>query len=324
MNFAVIGTNFVTDWFLEAGNLCDEFSLVAVYSRTMARAKEYADKHGAKYVFDNLDELCQNKDVDAVYIASPTSLHASQSTRLMNAGKHILCEKPIASNSYELKSMLECAKNNKVVLLEAMRPQFSPVMKTIEDTMKLLGTIRYVCFIFNKYSSRYDRFLAGEAVNTFDPKFSNGALIDLGCYCISILLRLFGKPDKIQGSAVKLSNGIDAAGGFIASYNEMCATVGYSKISDTYNYCEIQGEHGTLRFREPSDLREVYLTKRGAETEHLVTPMIQQDMIYELKAFISYVKDVSDLETYHNNSIAVMEILDEIRKQICVTFDSDS
>ena len=323
MNFAVIGTNFVTDWLLEAGKLCPEFSLKAVYSRTIERAQEYANKHGAKHSFDSLGDLCQCDEVDAVYIASPTAYHARQAIQLMSAGKHILCEKPIASNSSELKAMLSCAKENNVVLLEAMRPAFSPVTNAIEDIIASLGKIRHVNISFSKYSSRYDRFLAGELVNTFNPALSNGALMDLGCYCIYVLLRLFGKPQAIQSSAVKLANGIDGAGAFLADYDGMTAMLSYSKISDTHNFCEIQGEQGTLQFRDPVSMKEVFLVKRGHEPERIVTPVVEQDMFYELQAFIDYVKNPEGLDIHQQYSVDAMEIMDEIRRMCDIVFPAD-
>ena len=323
MNFAIIGTNFVTDWMLEAGQLCPEFTLSAVCSRNLERAKEYAGKHGAKYIFDNIDALCHCEEVDAIYVASPTVCHCEQTLQLMEAGKHILCEKPIASNSTELNAMLNCSKKNNVVLLEAMRPEFNPTLKIIENTIKSLGKIRRVSITFSKYSSRYDKFLSGELVNTFNPKLSNGALTDLGCYCILVLLRLFGKPLKIQSSAVKLANGLDAAGAFLADYDGMIADISYSKVSDTYNFCEIQGERGTLQFRDPSSLKEIYLIMRGKAPERIVSSSIEQDMFYELQAFIDYVKNPERAEVHQRNSIEMMQIMDEVRRQCNIVFPAD-
>ena len=324
MNFAVVGTNFITDWMLDAGKLCPEFSLVAVYSRTMERAKEYAGRYGAKYVFDKLEDVCECEEVDAVYVASPISLHAEQSIKFMEAGKHVLCEKPIASNSGELEKMLMCASRNHVVLLEAMRPQFSPMLAKIESLLKSLGTIRYANINFCQYSSRYDRFLAGEDVNTFNPKFSNGALMDLGCYCIHLMLRLFGTPQKIESRKVVLSNGYDAAGVILADYDGMTAVLNYSKVSDTQGFSEIQGEKGTLQLRQPSHLKEVYLTKRGGIAERISSDAVEQDMLYELQAFIDLVKNPEGISIHNKYSLEVMRIMDEVRRQCGIVFAADS
>ena len=323
MNFAVVGTNFITDWLLEAGKLCPEFLLKAVYSRTIDRAKEYAGIHGAKYAFDKLEDICNCDEIDAVYVASPISFHAKQSMKFMHAGKHVLCEKPIASNSNELRKMLQCSGDNNVVLLEAMRPQFSPVLRKIESLLESLGTIRYANINFCQYSSRYDRFLLGEDVSTFNPKFSNGALMDLGCYCIHVMLRLFGPPKKIHSCKVSLANGFDATGVILADYEDKIVMLNYSKVSDTLGLSEIQGEKGILQFKQPSNLKEVYLTKRGGKTERIVMDAVQQDMMYELQAFINYVKNPEGLSVHQGYSLEVMKIMDEARRQCGIIFDAD-
>ena len=126
INFAVIGTNFITDRFLEAASSVPEFCLKVVYSRRMERAQDYARRHGAELTFDSLDDLAACPDVDAVYVASPNCCHAAQSIQMMKAGKHVLVEKPVASNLREFRQMKETALEKGVILLEAMRSVFSP------------------------------------------------------------------------------------------------------------------------------------------------------------------------------------------------------
>ena len=104
VRFAVIGTNFITDNFMNAGSQCEGFKVQAVYSRSMEKAKEYAEKYGIEDCYDSLDALAAAKDIDAVYVASPNALHAGQSIKMLKAGKHVLCEKTIASNSGEIRA----------------------------------------------------------------------------------------------------------------------------------------------------------------------------------------------------------------------------
>ena len=98
INFAVIGTNVITDRFLEAAKQAEGFCLRGVYSRTMEKAEAYAKRKGAELTFDSLEALAACPEIDAVYIASPNSLHASQSIQMLKGDKHVLCEKSIASN----------------------------------------------------------------------------------------------------------------------------------------------------------------------------------------------------------------------------------
>ena len=115
MNFGIIGTNFISDWFVNAGRHCEGFCVQAVYSRTMEKGRTFADKHGIPDCYDSLEALASADNVDAVYIASPTACHAAQSIQMLNAGKHVLCEKPVASNEKELQAMLAAAKEHGVV-----------------------------------------------------------------------------------------------------------------------------------------------------------------------------------------------------------------
>ena len=98
MNFAIIGTNFISDWFMAAGKHCEKLHVQAVYSRTMEKGRAFADKYGIPDCYDSLEKLAAAENVEAVYVASPNAFHASQSIQMLEAGKHVLCEKSIASN----------------------------------------------------------------------------------------------------------------------------------------------------------------------------------------------------------------------------------
>ena len=109
VRFGVIGTNFIVDKVLEAARLDHRFELTAIYSRTQERADEFAKKHNVPHTFTSLEDMLSSNLIDAVYIASPNSLHASQSILCMQHGKHVFCEKPFASNANEVKTMIAAA-----------------------------------------------------------------------------------------------------------------------------------------------------------------------------------------------------------------------
>ena len=109
IRFGVVGTNNITDWFLNGAKEVEGFELVAVYSRTEKKAIEYANKYGVKEIFTNLEEMAKSDLIDAVYIASPNSLHAEQSILFLNNKKHVLCEKAFGSNLKEVEAMIKCS-----------------------------------------------------------------------------------------------------------------------------------------------------------------------------------------------------------------------
>jgi scyllo-inositol 2-dehydrogenase (NADP+) len=323
VRFAVIGTNKITDKFIEAAKLYKEFELAAVYSRTKERAVQYASKHGAALAYDDLEELSASKEVDAVYVASPNSLHASQSIMMLNSKKHVLCEKTIASNRKELEDMLKAAKDNGVILLEAMRSVFDPGFKAIESNINKLGTIRRVTFQYCQYSSRYDNFKKGIVENAFNPAFSNGALMDIGVYCIYPLVKLFGMPKRIWGNAVILENGVDGAGTIMINYGDMQGELIYSKITNSGLPSQIQGEKGCMIIKEISDTREITIIYNDGQIEAIPITKDDNNMYYEAEEFIRLIQTKGNAEEHNKCSLMELSIMDEVRKQMGIKFPAD-
>ena len=101
INFATIGTSKITQKFLSAAKECAGFKLVAVYSRDIKKAEQFAGEQRAERFYDSLDMLAADKDVEAVYVASPNYMHYKHVMKLLKAGKHVFCEKATASNYAE-------------------------------------------------------------------------------------------------------------------------------------------------------------------------------------------------------------------------------
>lgn len=323
INFGVIGTNVITERFLEAGKDAEGFCLRGVYSRSMEKAVDFARKHGADLAFDSLEDMASCKEIDAVYVASPNSLHASQSIQMLKGGKHVLCEKSIASNQREFEEMKKAALENRRVLLEAMRSVHSPGFQAIRENLHKLGKIRRVSFQYCQYSRRYDNFKKGIIENAFNPALSNGALMDIGVYCVHPLVSLFGKPEKVISSSLKLSNGIDGAGTILAEYPDFQGELLYSKITDSRVPSQIQGEEGSMVIREIPDPQEVVLYYRDGRTETLEIPRTENNMVYEIREFLRLIREKRYSHEYLENSQMEIELMDEVRRQQKIFFPAD-
>lgn len=323
INFGVIGTNVITERFLEAGKDAEGFCLRGVYSRSREKAVDFARKHGADLAFDSLEDMDSCKEIDAVYVASPNSLHASQSIQMLKGGKHVLCEKPIASNQREFEEMKKVALENRRVLLEAMRSVYSPGFQAIRENLHKLGKIRRVSFQYCQYSRRYDNFKKGIIENAFNPALSNGALMDIGVYCVHPLVSLFGKPEKVISSSLKLSNGIDGAGTILTEYPDFQGELLYSKITDSRVPSQIQGEEGSLVIREIPDPQEVVLYYRDGRTETLDIPRTENNMVYEIREFLRLIREKRYSHEYLENSRMEIELMDEVRRQQKIFFPAD-
>lgn len=326
---AVIGTSKITDLFIDAAKQDERFILQGVYSRQLSTAENFANKHHAIEVFDDLALLASSKNIDAVYIASPNSFHADQAIQMMNGGKHVLCEKPIAANQQELSTMMDCAKQNNVCLMEAMLNSFVPNFIKMKEAIPQLGILRKFTASFCHYSSRYNAFLNGENPNTFNLKFANGALMDIGVYPLYVVTSLFGYPDSIQSQSTKLSSGVDGCGDLLLGYSnnslEMQAVISYSKISSGENVGEIQGEEGRLIWEHSSTFNFVYLILNNGEKINLSVDQNDNRMVYECRHFFNLLEQ-SQVESPVNSwqlSEQVLTIIDKVRKQQDIVYPND-
>lgn len=318
-----IGTNFIVEWFVKAAAKCEGITWAAAYSRDIKKGEAFAGKATDVRIYDSLEMLAVSDEVDAVYVASPTSCHAKQAIMMLLAGKHVLCEKPIASNYQEWKAMQAAAKTSGTVLLEAMRPLFTPGYQAILKSLHKIGTVRRAEFSFCKYSSRYDDFKNDIIENAFRPEFSNGALMDIGVYCVETMVGILGAPETLQAKSVMLPNSIDGTGTILAGYKEALATVGYSKISTSDRGCEIQGEKGTITYEgitAPSNVQIIY---NDGSVESLFKQLEIFDMVYEVQAFVDMIQGKESVEKYHAITTESMRIMDKVRASCGIVFPAD-
>lgn len=325
IRFAIIGTNWITDRFLESAADIEDFQLTAVYSRSAERAGEFAAKHNAAHAFSDLQEMAASDCFDAVYIASPNALHKEQAVLFMNHGKHVLCEKPFASNTKETEEMISAAKANGVVLMEAMKTTFLPNFKELKKHLHKIGTVRRFTASYCQYSSRYDAFRSGTVLNAFQPELSNGSLMDIGVYCIYPAVVLFGAPKDVKANGYALSSGVDGEGTVILSYDGFEAVLMHSKISTSYAPAEIQGEDGTIVIDTIHRPERVEIRYRDSRLENIAIPDPKPAMFYEAEEFVTLIKE-NKLESEENTferSLTTAKIMEEARKQMGIVYPAD-
>ena len=326
IKFGVVGTNFITDWVIEGGREDERFELGAVYSRSEDTAKAFAEKHNIPHTFTSLEEMAASPLIDAVYVASPNAFHAQQSIVCMQHGKHVLCEKAFASNAKEVRRMIEVARENNVVLMEAMKSTLTPAFRAVQKSLPEIGVVRRYFACYCQYSSRYDKFKEGVVLNAFLPELSNGSTMDIGIYTIYPMVALFGRPKEINAAGVMLSSGVDGQATVNFTYdNGLNATVLYGKITDSTLPAEIQGEQGTIKLDRINIISEANLIRRKGETENIRPETNHHEYYYEVAEFIDIIlsgrreSNVNSLE----NSLITIEIIDEIRRQLGVVFPTD-
>ncbi len=180
-------------------------SLVAVASRADAPARDFADKWGIPRHYGSYQELLDDPEIDAVYNPLPNSLHLEWTVRAAQAGKHVLCEKPLALNEAECREMAAAADANGVKLLEAFMYRFHPRTQKVLEMVRAgdIGDLRVI------RSSFTFRLTQPENIR-LNPDLGGGALMDVGCYCVNVSRTMAGaEPEQVQATANWTDRGVD-------------------------------------------------------------------------------------------------------------------
>lgn len=219
-------------------------TLVAVASRDADRAETFAAEHGIPQAYGSYEALLERDDIDAVYIPLPNSMHREWTIRAARAGKHVLCEKPLALDAAECDEMAAAADDAGVKLMEAFMYRFHPRTERVLEMLRE-GRIGRVGAVRSAFTFR----LRSQENIRLDPDLGGGALMDVGCYCVNVSRTLVGEePVEVQASAHWSDRGVDEfmagmlrfPGGATAHFD--CALT--LERSEAY---EVAGTDGQLR-----------------------------------------------------------------------------
>jgi len=181
--------------------------IVAVASRTLSKAQQFAKKHNIARAYGSYEELLKDKEIEAVYIPLPNSMHHEWSIKAMQSGKHVLCEKPLASNEQEALEMKNEAEKCKVVLVEAFHYRYHPLIRRAKEILDSgeLGPIKdiKVQFCIANYLSPFISQASKDDIR-FQYDLAGGITMDAGCYTVNCIRYLSGKEPKVIASRPEL------------------------------------------------------------------------------------------------------------------------
>lgn len=323
MNFGIIGTSWITESFIAAAKDVPGVRLIAVYSRSETKAKQFADTYEVGAVFTDVKEMAASDELDFVYIASPNALHYEQAITFLQQQKHVVCEKPIFADTEEFAKAYQVAEANGVFLVEAMRNIHMPNLAALREGVEKAGTLRQVVLNFSKYSSRYDAVLQGEEPNVFSLTFAGGTLVDLGVYPIAVAVYLFGKPEHVSYTPALIRTGVDGSGTLVLTYPDFVCTIFCSKISTSYTPSEIQGESGTFTIDDIGSLANVHFTDiRSGQQERIGSDNSEKDMYYEIEEIIRMIQqnDQTKYQELTQLSHDILTITQTARKENNIMF----
>ena len=324
IKYGLIGTGWISQEFVKGAQEVEGLKLEYVYSRSLEKGRDFARLFACENVVTSLDDLA-NSGIDAVYIASPNSLHYEQSLFFLERGIHVLCEKPATVNAAQIEHLQSLAKARGLVYLEAFMFLYSPNRFILADALKELGKIRSGHFDFSQHSSRYQAYLKGENPNIFNPQMAGGSLMDLGCYCICPTVYFWGLPKSLKASAVFLENGCDSNGAALLDYGDFLASLSYSKTGQSRGVSQIIGDKATLTIKSISQLTGLEIHYQsggtsclaGSSPKHLI-------MAHEARAFYDLISSKNfDDEGYkkaQKTSLQTARVSQAIREDAGIRF----
>jgi predicted dehydrogenase len=236
---------------LEAIALVEGVECAAVSSRSLSKAQALAQKHSIPLSFSSPDEMINSDHINTVYIASPNSLHASQCLQAIAAGKHVICEKPLATTAAEAEAVFQAARAKGVFVFEAVSTLYMPNFLRCQELMDTIGTVKRLVCCYTQRSSRYSAYLRGEHINVFDPAMQGGALNDLGVYALHAIVRLMGRPAGVTYFPILGREGIDLSGMLSLEYPDLKVELCCGKNCDRGSNFLLQGTHASIRVDGP-------------------------------------------------------------------------
>jgi predicted dehydrogenase len=217
--------------------------MVAVASRDLEKAQAFAANLNIPRAYGSYDALLDARDIDAVYIPLPNSMHREWTIKAAQAGKHILCEKPLALNADECIEMEAVARNARVLLMEAFMYRFHPRMERIIHLVQngLLGELRHIQSAFTFRLTRPNNI-------RLMPELGGGALMDVGCYCVNVSRTIAAaEPLEVQAYARWADSGVDEQlCGTLRFANGLCAQFDCALTLERRETCTLAGTEGFI------------------------------------------------------------------------------
>lgn len=316
IRWGILGCGSIAHKFAQALGFVDDAQLTAVGSRSDEKAKEFGDKYKAPRHYGSYEKLAGDKNIDIIYVATPHNLHCENTILCLEAGKAVVCEKPLAVNAKQAKAMIDCARKHKLFLMEAMWTRFLPLMDKLRQllTEEAIGEVRMLAADFGfRYGDR------DEKQRILDPNLAGGALLDVGIYPLALSSMLFGRPQQIHSAAYLGETGVDEQNGIVFGFDKGRLSIIYSaQQTETPHEAAIMGTKGMIRIhRSWWSGNKLTLIRAGKDAQFMEVPSHENGFVYEIKAAHQALRE-GTLETALmplNETLAIAETMDAIRAQ---------
>jgi len=295
-------------------------AVMAVASRDQARATAYAQKHAIARAHGSYEALLADPEIEAIYNPLPNSLHAEWSIRALEAGKAVLCEKPMASNAAEAQRMADAARANGRPLVEAFHYRYHPLAARLLEIVRTeIGPVRRMEVTL----TMADGFVKPDDIR-WRRDLAGGATMDLGAYCINMLRFIAGgEPEVVEASAIAGPPDVDKtmrarlafAGGVEAA---LTCSLAHDALG---SWLLIEGENGKLEANNPFLPQRGYAVTRtlnGGEPERIRVEKLPT-YSYQAAEFAAVVRDGAPIRTTAEEGVANMRVIDAVYRAAGMT-----
>lgn len=247
VQWGILSTARINDKFIAGCAQSDAVNVSAVASRDRARSREYADEHGIERAYGSYEELLADSEVEAVYISLPNSMHLQWIERALRADKHVLCEKPLGRRWSEVAAAFDLAERRQRLLMEAFMYRHSPQTRRLTELVRsgAVGRLRMIRAAFS--------FQIADQTNVrLAAALGGGALMDVGCYCVSAARLLAGEPERVTAQQSLGGDGVDVVfTGTMRFPEDVLAHFDAGMVLAVRDELEVVGEEGTLLLDDP-------------------------------------------------------------------------
>ncbi|VXC39193.1 Gfo/Idh/MocA family protein [Massilia sp. 9I] len=323
VRWGILGTGKIARAFATALKDVPGAQLAAVASRSLEKAQAFAQEFGAAQAYGGYQQLADAAGIDLVYIATPHPQHAENALMALRAGKGVLVEKPFTMNLREAEQVVTLARSRRLFLMEAMWTRFLPAFDEVRRIIASgeIGTVRQVVADFG--------FTAGFGAEhrVFNPELGGGALLDLGIYPLSIATALLGPVAGIKAQAEMGDTGVDVQTGFTLRHEGGALSV-CSCSFQARTPCEltVSGSRGHVRMNTMFHrAKSVTVTLEDGSSRTVDTPYLGNGYVHEVmeaqRCFGAGLLESPAMRL--DETLALMGVMDEIRRQIGLSYDSD-
>lgn len=314
VRWGILGPGKIAEDFASDFHFVPDAELVAVASRSEDRAKSFASNYNISKVYGDYKKLYIDDDVDVIYIATPHSFHFEQTKSALEAGKAVLCEKPITTNSKDLEYLMEVARSNNCYLMEGMWSYFLPVLKKAVEWVNSgrIGKLLHLKSEFG-YAVPFDA-----NSRMYNPDLAGGALLDMGIYNVA-MTRLFGLEESMKMSvrSFKASTGVDEDVVIRLDGPSQTAHLHTSFRCKLPNFTHLIGEKGYIEIPKFWQARICSLYEGDALVEEFIDEREGVGFSFEIAAVTNDIKMGRKMSEVvpHDTSMYFQQFMEKIVKE---------